>query len=78
MADFYKHDYYAVVDPTASGDKVGRIKRPQIGPEGQADYVAALRGIRKNLILLDFFVYGRRFEPFFKRAQEARAKGVHN
>ena len=28
-------------------------------------------GIRKNLILLDFFVYGRKFEPYFERAKTA-------
>jgi hypothetical protein len=38
---------------------------------GRADYQAALRGVKKNLVLLDYFVYGRRFEPFFERAQKA-------
>jgi hypothetical protein len=41
---------------------------------GKPDYQAALRGIRKNLVLLDCFVYGRRFEPFFERAQKATKK----
>ena len=27
-----------------------------------------------NLILLDFFVYGRRFEPFYERARQAKEK----
>lgn len=71
LADFYKHDYYAAAEPGAKADKVGAIKAPAIDPGGQADYQSSLRGIRKNLILLDFFVYGKRFEPFFERAQQA-------
>jgi hypothetical protein len=73
LADFYKHDYYAAADPQAA-DKIGKLKPPKIGAGGKADYEASLRGIRKNLILLDFFAYGRRFEPFFKKAQAAKAK----
>jgi hypothetical protein len=72
LADFYKHDYYAAADPKAAADKVGRLALPDVGPAGAVDREAALRGLRKNLILLDFFVYGRRFEPFFERAQKAR------
>jgi hypothetical protein len=75
LADFYKHDYYAAAEPGAEADKVGKLKRPAVGPEGEADVQTSLRGVRKNLILLDFFVYGRRFEPFFERAKAARAKG---
>jgi hypothetical protein len=75
LADFYKHDYYAAADPGAAADKVGRMKPPPVGPEGKTDYEATLRGVRKNLILLDFFVHGRRFEPFFERAKQARTQG---
>lgn len=75
LADFYKHDYYAAAQPGAEADKVGRLKRPALGPEGLPDYEASLRGVRKNLIVLDFFVYGRRFEPFFERAKAARSAG---
>ncbi len=75
LADFYKHDYYAAVDPGAAADKVGAIKPLKVGPDGLSDYSASLRGVRKNLILLDFFVYGRRFEPFFEKAQAERIKG---
>src|SRR5262249_4988398 len=55
LADFYKHDYYAVADPGAKADKIAAIKPPAIDAGGQPDYAASLRGIRKNLILLDFF-----------------------
>lgn len=80
LADFYKHDYYAAVEPAtaARAGKVAALKAPPIDASGQPDYQASLRGIRKNLVLLDLFVYGRRFEPFFERAQQAvagRAKG---
>ena len=71
LADFYKHDYYAAADPGAKGDKVAAIRAPPLEPSGQPDYEASIRGIRKNLILLDMFVYGRRFEPFFERAKQA-------
>jgi hypothetical protein len=74
LGDFYKHDYYALAEPSAAADKVAAIKPPPIPASGQVDYAASLRGVRKNLILLDFFVYNRRFEPFFKRAQEAAQK----
>jgi hypothetical protein len=72
LADFYKHDYYAAAEPGAAADKVGRLAVPKIEAGGRADYEASLRGLRKNLILLDFFVFGRRFEPYHERAQAAR------
>lgn len=74
LADFYKHDYYAAAEPGADADKVAKIKPPELGASGKPDYTASLRGVRKNLILLDFFVYGRRFEPFFERAKQAKEK----
>lgn len=74
LADFYKHDYYAAAAPGTKTDKVAAVKPPAIDPGGRPDYNAALRGVRKNLILLDYFVYGRRFEPFFERAQQAAQK----
>ncbi len=74
LADFYKHDYYALAEPGAVGDKVGKLAPPKVDAAGKPDYAASLRGIRKNLVLLDFFVYGRRFEPFFEKAQAAKAK----
>jgi hypothetical protein len=74
LADFYKHDYYVAVAPEAPADKVARIKPPELSLGGKPDYDAALRGIRKNLILLDFFIYGRRFEPFYERARQAQEK----
>ena len=74
LGEFYKHDYYAAVDPGAKADKVAAIKPPALDDSGRPDYEASLRGIRKNLILLDFFVYERKFEPFFERAKQATEK----
>jgi hypothetical protein len=74
LADFYKHDYYQSVSPGDPADKVAQMKEPKISGSGKPDYQATLRGIRKNLILLDLFVYDRRFEPFFQKAQAAKLK----
>jgi hypothetical protein len=74
LGDLYKHDYYAVAEPGSKTDKVAAIKPPELDAAGRPDYQAALRGIRKNLVLLDCFVYGRRFEPYFERAQQAVQK----
>ena len=74
LADFYKHDYYVQVQPGAKADKLASIKPPVIDATGKPDYDASVRGIRKNLILLDYFVYSQRFEPFFVRAQQAAGK----
>ncbi|MEW6710679.1 MAG: hypothetical protein AB1403_12710 [Candidatus Riflebacteria bacterium] len=70
LADFYMNDYFKFADPENSADKLGKI-RPTI-PDGvdRSDYYATLRGLRKNLILLDFFVYGQMNEKFHLRAQE--------
>jgi hypothetical protein len=76
LGDFYKHDYYAAVDPGSKADKVAVIKPPAFDASGRPDYDASLRGIRKNLILVDFFVYGKRFEPFFERAKQAVQKAT--
>lgn len=71
LADWYKHDYYQKDPAAAVSDKLAKIKSPEIDAEGQIDYTASLRGLKKDLILLDFFFYGRRFEPFFEKAQES-------
>jgi len=74
LADFYKHDYYAVAEPGSEKDKLAGIKDPTADPAARPDYLATLRGIRKNLILLDIFVYELRNEPFYERAREALKK----
>jgi len=75
LADFYKHDYFAAAEPGHASDKVARLKPPAALPEeAKADWEATLRGLRKNLILLDIFAFDRRHEPFFQRAEAARQK----
>lgn len=73
LADFYKHDYFAAADPGNEADKVGKIAPPPGLPgDAQPDWEATLRGIRKNLILLDLFAFDRRHEPFHERAVAAQ------
>lgn len=74
LADWYKHDYYRVSHSASEQDKIARIQAPAVSAEERFDYDASLRGIRKNLILLDMFFYQRQFEPFYQRAQEALSK----
>lgn len=74
LADFYKHDYYKVAQPNSEKDRVARIKYPAADGKGQKDFDASVRGVRKNLILLDIFVYDRRFETFYQQTRAALAK----
>ncbi len=69
LADFYKHDYYAATQTGSKADRVGKIKAPQLDEKSQPDYDATIRGIRKNLILLDLFVFNQKFEAFFEKAR---------
>lgn len=70
LGDFYKHDYYVTAGSKSVADKIAKIKPPKLPVGGQQDYDASIRGIRKNLLLLDFFVYNKKFEPFFERARQ--------
>ncbi len=73
LADFYKHDYYAAAEPSSAADRVGRLAPPaDLPPDAVPDWQATLRGVRKNLVLLDVFAFDRRHEPFYERAVEAR------
>ncbi|MDR2849771.1 MAG: hypothetical protein LBW77_04410 [Verrucomicrobiota bacterium] len=73
LADFYKHDYYAAADPGNAADKIAGLTPPEALPEAaKPDWAATVRGLRKNLILLDFFAFDKRHEPFFTRAETAR------
>ena len=75
LPDFYKHDYYAATGTPQSADKVAAVKPPDgLDENGLVDYNASLRGVRKNLIILDFFVFNRQADPFHARAQEELRK----
>lgn len=78
LADFYKHDYYAAAEPGHEADRVGRLAPPSGLPDAaRPDWDATLRGVRKNLILMDLFAFDRRHEPFYTRAVEAaKQKGT--
>lgn len=70
LADFYKHDYFSVADPNHPADRLAALQAPGQDPDQIFDFQATLRGIRKNLIILDVFVYDRRFEPFYQRTRD--------
>ncbi len=79
LADFYKHDYYATADPGNAADRIAALRRPVALPEvARPDWDATLRGLRKNLILLDFFAFDRRHEPFYERAEAAKKRPASN
>jgi len=58
-------DHYDVVSGKASG-KVEAIRNP--APEAEADFRAALRATKKNLILMDEFVFAERKNPSSREA----------
>ena len=62
-----------LADPGNEADAVGRLAPPSGLPEAaRPDWEATLRGVRKNLILLDLFAFDRRHEPFHERAVAAK------
>lgn len=74
LADFYKHDYYQIAGVRSAQDRIAHIKNPVAGQKGGNDFRAIIRGVRKNLILLDFFIYNRKFEPFYQQTRSRLAK----
>ena len=59
-------------EPGNAADRVAGLAPPPDLPEAaRPDWTAALRGVRKNLILLDLFAFDRRHEPFYERAAAA-------
>jgi hypothetical protein len=63
LKDFYGYD---VVNHRATGEsRVARIQNP--APEAEADFRAALRGAKKNLILVDEFLLGNRHLAYFPK-----------
>jgi hypothetical protein len=74
LADFYKHDYYQIMEPGSAKDRIEQIKDPVAGGKGATDYYATVRGVRKNLILLDLLIFNRKFEPFYQQTRSRLAK----
>jgi hypothetical protein len=60
-------ELYDVVSGKASG-KVASIRNP--APEAQADFIAALRATKKNLVLMDAFVYSSQATPSNQEAPQ--------
>ena len=66
LKDFYDYD---VLTHQATGEsRVGRIQNP--APEAEADFRAALRAAKKNLILVDEFLLGNRHLEYFREKTE--------
>jgi hypothetical protein len=65
LSDFYKYSVQARKN-THPG-KVEAIQNPM--PEAEEDFRAALRATKKNLILMDAFVYDNRYLHFFEALQ---------
>jgi len=62
LRDFYAYDVVAGVETPPA--KVSRIKNP--APEAADDFAAALRAVKKNLILVDEFLLGNSHLKYFK------------
>jgi hypothetical protein len=74
LADFYQHEYYRAAEPRSAKDMIARIRNPVADERARGDFDASLHGVRKNLILLDFFIYNRKFEKFYEQAKTAVEK----
>ncbi len=62
LRDLYKYD---VVTGTETGsDKISSIKNP--APDAASDFKSALRGVKKNLVLVDEFMLGNRYLKYYK------------
>lgn len=74
LEDWYMHDYYRAKGDDEK-DRVFGIKPPEgLSRSGIEDYSTIMRGVRKNLVLLDFFLFERASDQYFQRAQEAIKK----
>ena len=62
LEDFYSYDVVSgIEDPPG---RVGRLINPE--PAAEADFRAALRATKKNLVLVDEFLLGNRYLKYFK------------
>jgi len=68
LKDFYTYDVRTGKVSDASG--VEKIKNPV--PEAEPDFKAALRGTKKNLILVDEFILGNKYLQYHKAAGEQK------
>jgi hypothetical protein len=62
LSDFYRHDI------KYPGDKIAKIKDPS--KKSYKDFKATLRGVKKNLILLDKFILNNKYDSVLKELQK--------
>ena len=62
LKDFYNYDVLS--GKTTGPGKVEEIKNPV--PEAESDFRVSLRAIKKDLILMDEFIYGNMYHKYFK------------
>ena len=62
LSDFYNYDVAS--KKTKSPGKVDAIKNP--APDADDDFYASLRATKKNLILMDEFIYGNKYLKYFR------------
>jgi hypothetical protein len=68
LKDFYNYD--VLTGKTSGQSGVGRIKNPV--PEAEPDFKAALRGTKKNLILVDEFILGNKYLQYHQAGGEQK------
>ena len=68
LKDFYNYDLQTGKTSGPSG--VERIKNPV--PEAESDFRAALRGTKKNLILVDEFILGNKYLQYHQSGGEQK------
>jgi hypothetical protein len=68
LRDFYNYD--VPTGKTSGQSGVERIKNPM--PEAETDFKAALRGTKKNLILVDEFILGNQYLQYHQAGGEQK------
>jgi hypothetical protein len=69
------HDFYAAKGEQEDRDRITKIRLPEgLSRSGTEDYSTIMRGVRKNLLLLDIFLFEHASDQYFLRAQEAIKK----
>ena len=68
LKDFYNYDIRA--GKTSGPSAVEKIKNPV--PEAEPDFRAALRGCKKNLILVDEFILGNKYVQYHRTGGEQK------
>jgi hypothetical protein len=68
LKDFYKYDVRT--GKTSGPSALDKIKNPV--PEAESDFRAALRGAKKNLILVDEFILGNKYIQYHQSGGEQK------